>query len=69
MIVGTVREIENHEYRAGLTPESIEELTTNGHHVLVETAPVRESERRTRHMALRAPKSCKACPRCSSAQN
>lgn len=38
MIVGTVREIKNHEYRAGLTPESVEELTANGHHVLVETA-------------------------------
>ena len=38
MIVGTVREIKNHEYRVGLTPESVEELTANGHQVLVEAA-------------------------------
>ncbi|HEX7854056.1 MAG TPA: alanine dehydrogenase [Sphingobium sp.] len=37
MIVGTVREIKNHEYRVGLTPESVHELTTHGHEVLVET--------------------------------
>ena len=37
MIVGTVREIKNHEYRVGLTPESVHELTAHGHTVLVET--------------------------------
>jgi alanine dehydrogenase len=37
MIVGTVREIKNHEYRVGLTPESVHELTAHGHDVLVET--------------------------------
>ncbi|MDF0546119.1 alanine dehydrogenase [Sphingobium sp. H39-3-25] len=37
MIVGTVREIKNHEYRVGLTPESVHELSTHGHDVLVET--------------------------------
>jgi alanine dehydrogenase len=37
MIVGTVREIKNHEYRVGLTPESVNELTAGGHEVLVET--------------------------------
>lgn len=37
MIVGTVKEIKNHEYRVGLTPESVHELTAHGHHVLVET--------------------------------
>lgn len=36
MIVGTVREIKNHEYRVGLTPESARELTAAGHVVLVE---------------------------------
>ncbi|ANU07357.1 alanine dehydrogenase [Paraurantiacibacter namhicola] len=36
MIVGTVREIKNHEYRVGLTPESARELTSHGHQVLVE---------------------------------
>lgn len=37
MLVGTVREIKNHEYRVGLTPESVRELTRHGHSVLVET--------------------------------
>jgi len=37
MRIGTVREIKNHEYRVGLTPESVRELTAHGHEVLVET--------------------------------
>jgi alanine dehydrogenase len=37
MRVGTVREIKNHEYRVGLTPESARELTVHGHEVWVET--------------------------------
>lgn len=37
MIVGTVKEIKNHEYRVGLTPESVFELTAHGHRVLVES--------------------------------
>ncbi|PEQ14160.1 alanine dehydrogenase [Novosphingobium sp. PC22D] len=37
MRVGTVREIKNHEYRVGLTPESACELTANGHEVWVES--------------------------------
>ncbi len=37
MRIGTVREIKNHEYRVGLTPESARELVEHGHEVLVET--------------------------------
>ncbi len=37
MILGTLREIKNHEYRVGLTPESAHELVTHGHDVIVET--------------------------------
>ena len=37
MRVGTPREIKNHEYRVGLTPESVRELVAHGHEVLVET--------------------------------
>jgi len=37
MHVGTVREIKNHEYRVGLTPESVRELVDHGHQVTVET--------------------------------
>ena len=36
MRVGTVREIKNHEYRVGLTPESARELAAAGHEVWVE---------------------------------
>ena len=36
MRVGTVKEIKNHEYRVGLTPESVRELVAHGHDVLVE---------------------------------
>ena len=36
MIVGTVRETKNHEYRVGLTPESVHELAAHGHDLLVE---------------------------------
>ena len=37
MQVGVPKEIKNHEYRVGLTPASVRELTEHGHAVLVET--------------------------------
>ena len=37
MIIGTPKEIKNHEYRVGLTPESVHELVAHGHHLLVES--------------------------------
>ncbi len=37
MRVGTVREIKNHEYRVGLTPESARELAAHAHEVWVES--------------------------------
>ena len=37
MLVGCPKEIKNHEYRVGLTPESTRELTAHGHQVIVET--------------------------------
>lgn len=36
MIIGTVKEIKNHEYRVGLTPESVHEFTARRHEVIVE---------------------------------
>jgi alanine dehydrogenase len=36
MLVGVPKEIKNHEYRVGLTPSSVRELTAHGHKVLVE---------------------------------
>ena len=38
MIVGIPKEIKNHEYRVGLTPESAVELIAHGHDVVVETS-------------------------------
>src|SRR6476661_10619276 len=36
MLVGVPKEIKNHEYRVGLTPPSVRELTARGHQVLVQ---------------------------------
>ena len=36
MRIGVPREIKNHEYRVGLTPDGVLELTARGHAVLVE---------------------------------
>ncbi|MFZ6801647.1 alanine dehydrogenase [Undibacterium sp. Di24W] len=36
MIVGVPKEIKNHEYRVGMTPSSVRELTLRGHQVLVQ---------------------------------
>jgi alanine dehydrogenase len=37
MLIGCPREIKNQEYRVGLTPESVKELTSQGHAVWVES--------------------------------
>lgn len=37
MKIGVPKEIKNHEYRVGLTPESVSEFTARGHSVAVET--------------------------------
>lgn len=37
MLIGTPKEIKNHEYRVGLTPESAAELVRHGHQVMVQT--------------------------------
>lgn len=37
MLIGVPKEIKNHEYRAGLTPESVQEFIAHGHSVVVET--------------------------------
>src|SRR5580698_3982611 len=36
MLIGVPKEIKNHEYRVGLTPASVRELTSRGHQVLVQ---------------------------------
>lgn len=37
MLIGTPKEIKNHEYRVGLTPNSAAELVSHGHQVMIET--------------------------------
>ncbi len=37
MLVGVPKEIKDHEYRVGLVPSTVRELTSKGHQVLVET--------------------------------
>ncbi|KWV95013.1 MULTISPECIES: alanine dehydrogenase [unclassified Erythrobacter] len=37
MLIGSPKEIKNHEYRVGLTPESAKELVMQGHEVWIET--------------------------------
>jgi alanine dehydrogenase len=37
MKIGVPKEIKNHEYRVGLTPDSVRELVAHGHEVVVET--------------------------------
>ncbi len=36
MLIGVPKEIKNHEYRVGLTPASVRELTSRGHQVVVQ---------------------------------
>ncbi len=37
MLIGVPKEIKNHEYRVGLTPTSVRELSHHGHDIVVET--------------------------------
>ena len=37
MLIGVPKEIKNHEYRVGLVPATVRELTARGHEVFVET--------------------------------
>lgn len=36
MIIGIPKEIKEHEYRVGITPAGVRELTGDGHRVIVE---------------------------------
>ncbi|MGH8751435.1 MAG: alanine dehydrogenase, partial [Burkholderiales bacterium] len=38
MHIGVPTEIKDHEYRVGLTPESVKLLCAEGHEVLIETS-------------------------------
>lgn len=68
MIVGTVKEIKNHEYRVGLTPEGVAELVAHGHTLLVEQSAGLGIVRPTRIMPPLARKSLRRRQRFSSAR-
>ena len=36
MVIGTTKELKNHEYRVGLTPDNVSAYVAQGHKVLVE---------------------------------
>ena len=36
MLIGVPKEIKDHEYRVGLTPDSVNEVVLHGHEVIVE---------------------------------
>ncbi|MHA2938428.1 alanine dehydrogenase [Vibrio sp. RC27] len=38
MLIGVPKEIKNHEYRVGMTPASVKELSSRGHRILIETS-------------------------------
>ena len=37
MIIGCTKELKNHEYRVGLTPNNVREYIAHGHKVYIET--------------------------------
>jgi hypothetical protein len=43
MLVGVPKEIKDNEYRVGIVPSTVRELTDNGHRVLVATRARRAS--------------------------
>ena len=43
MLIGVPKEIKDHEYRVGLTPDSVNEAVLHGHEVLVEHGAGRAS--------------------------
>ena len=64
MYIGVPKEIKNHEYRVGLTPESVAELVTNGHAVLSKPGRVWASVRMTTRIVLPGRRSLQMQPRC-----
>jgi len=57
MRIGVPKEIKNHEYRVGMTPAAVRELTSRGHEVFVETMPGTASVWATKPIHASAPRS------------
>jgi alanine dehydrogenase len=65
MRVGVPKEIKVHEYRVGLTPASVAELTAAGHEVVVETRAGEGIDFPTRPTPRSARASCRTPTKCS----
>ncbi|MCR6660369.1 MAG: hypothetical protein NVV72_13900 [Asticcacaulis sp.] len=57
MKISVPKEIKNHEYRVGLVPGSVAELTHQGHEVFVESRPGPASAFPTKTIARRGRRS------------
>jgi len=57
MLVGVPKEIKDNEYRVGLVPSTVRELTDKGHQVIVETNAGLGAAWPTRTTWRRAPRS------------
>ena len=57
MLIGVPKEIKDNEYRVGLVPSTVRELTDKGHQVLIEAAAARAPASPTPTIEPPAPKS------------
>ena len=66
MLIGVPKEIKNHEYRVGLTPASVRELSAHGHQVLVQSGAGADIGLSDEQYAAPAPRCCRCgdgvCP-------
>ena len=56
MLIGVPKEIKNHEYRVGMTPQSAREAVRHGHRVLVRPRRASGSAPPMRNMSRREPR-------------
>ena len=52
MLIGVPKEIKDNEYRVGIVPSTVRELTENGHRVLIERQGRGRRRRRIRRWRL-----------------
>ena len=67
MLIGVPKEIKNHEYRVGLTPDSVREVVHHGHRHWSSTTPVPVSAPATTITVGQAPRSARQRARFSRA--
>ena len=66
MLIGVPKEIKVHEYRVGLTPDSVREFVVQGHKVVVETEAGAGIGRSDEDYRTAAPRSSATRKRCST---